>query len=302
MDTISLHQAGFDSAVASLGTSLTAEHAQLLARYTKDAVIAYDGDGRGCPPPSGPSSAGAGGAECEGPPGEGGKGPGRVHQEIRARGLRPSAGQKREPHRLPAGAAAGRYDLSDDSQRVEFLREATGVIASLHSAVEREIYGGHAAQMAGISAEAMAQEVKKGPPPHPEGKKAAGAAGPVPRHPAPAKARGCATTTSAPPGRRRGAAPDPAGQLPCWRRRRACRAGVLLRCWGGFDLLRQPCGRGTEHPAARPGRGAGAGGDGPPGLGGRAAGKSGQQLQSPGRLHALIREETRCSGTDEAVC
>ena len=33
MDTISLHQAGFDSAVASLGTSLTAEHAQLLARY-----------------------------------------------------------------------------------------------------------------------------------------------------------------------------------------------------------------------------------------------------------------------------
>ena len=44
---------------------------------------------------------------------------------------------------------------------MEFLREATGVIASLHSAVEREIYGGHAAQMAGISAEAMAQEVKK---------------------------------------------------------------------------------------------------------------------------------------------
>ena len=85
----------------------------------------------------------------------------------------------------------GRYDLSDDSQRVEFLREATGVIASLHSAVEREIYGGHAAQMAGISAEAMAQEVKKGaPPPHPEGKKAAGAAGPVPRHPAPAQGQG----------------------------------------------------------------------------------------------------------------
>ena len=47
MDTISLHQAGFDSAVASLGTSLTAEHAQLLARYFKDAVIAYDGDGAG---------------------------------------------------------------------------------------------------------------------------------------------------------------------------------------------------------------------------------------------------------------
>ena len=47
MDTIALHQAGFDSAVASLGTSLTAEHAQLLARYFQNAVIAYDGDGAG---------------------------------------------------------------------------------------------------------------------------------------------------------------------------------------------------------------------------------------------------------------
>ena len=47
MDTISLHQAGFDSAVASLGTALTEEHGQLLARYFKEAIIAYDGDGAG---------------------------------------------------------------------------------------------------------------------------------------------------------------------------------------------------------------------------------------------------------------
>ena len=47
MDTISLHQAGFDCAVASLGTALTPEHAQLLSRYTKEAIIAYDGDGAG---------------------------------------------------------------------------------------------------------------------------------------------------------------------------------------------------------------------------------------------------------------
>ena len=47
MDTISLHQAGFDSAVASLGTALTEEHAQLLSRYFKQAIIAYDGDGAG---------------------------------------------------------------------------------------------------------------------------------------------------------------------------------------------------------------------------------------------------------------
>lgn len=47
MDTIALHQAGFDNAVASLGTSLTGMQAKLLSRYTKDVVITYDSDGAG---------------------------------------------------------------------------------------------------------------------------------------------------------------------------------------------------------------------------------------------------------------
>lgn len=47
MDTIALHQAGFDNAVASLGTSLTGMQARLLSRYTKDVVITYDSDGAG---------------------------------------------------------------------------------------------------------------------------------------------------------------------------------------------------------------------------------------------------------------
>ena len=42
-----LHQAGFDSAVASLGTSLTPEQARLLSRYTSEVIIAYDNDGAG---------------------------------------------------------------------------------------------------------------------------------------------------------------------------------------------------------------------------------------------------------------
>lgn len=47
MDTIALHQAGFDNAVASLGTSLTGLQARLLSRYTKDVIITYDSDGAG---------------------------------------------------------------------------------------------------------------------------------------------------------------------------------------------------------------------------------------------------------------
>ena len=47
MDVISLHQAGFTNAVASLGTALTEGHADILKRYTGNVVISYDSDTAG---------------------------------------------------------------------------------------------------------------------------------------------------------------------------------------------------------------------------------------------------------------
>ncbi len=44
---ISLHQAGFTNAVASLGTSLTAGHAALLKRYVGEVYLTYDSDEAG---------------------------------------------------------------------------------------------------------------------------------------------------------------------------------------------------------------------------------------------------------------
>lgn len=47
MDVISLHQAGFSMAVASLGTAFTSGQANLLLRYTENAYLCYDSDGAG---------------------------------------------------------------------------------------------------------------------------------------------------------------------------------------------------------------------------------------------------------------
>ncbi len=47
MDVISMHQAGFTQAVASLGTAFTPEQANLLKRYTDTVLLAYDSDGAG---------------------------------------------------------------------------------------------------------------------------------------------------------------------------------------------------------------------------------------------------------------
>ncbi len=47
MDVVSVHQGGFDNAVATLGTALTPEQAKLISNYTKTVVLSYDSDGPG---------------------------------------------------------------------------------------------------------------------------------------------------------------------------------------------------------------------------------------------------------------
>ncbi|MCD7928121.1 MAG: DNA primase, partial [Oscillospiraceae bacterium] len=47
IDVITLHQAGFDNAVATMGTALTEEHIHLLTRYTRQLVLCYDNDAAG---------------------------------------------------------------------------------------------------------------------------------------------------------------------------------------------------------------------------------------------------------------
>lgn len=47
MDVIALHQAGFDNAVASLGTAFTIGQAEIIKRFTDEVYLAYDSDGAG---------------------------------------------------------------------------------------------------------------------------------------------------------------------------------------------------------------------------------------------------------------
>lgn len=52
------------------------------------------------------------------------------------------------------GAIARKYHLNDDEERIQFLREAADLVASLPSPVQREIYGGRAAETAKVTPEA----------------------------------------------------------------------------------------------------------------------------------------------------
>ena len=162
MDTISLHQAGFDCAVASLGTALTPDHAQLLARFTKEAVIAYDGDGAGV------SAAQRAipilektGIQVKVLRMQGAKDPDEYIKSFGREAFARLLDQSENHIDYRIRQIRQKYDLTDDAQKVEFLRDAAGLVASLARPVEREVYGARCAQAAGISAEAMAQEVKR---------------------------------------------------------------------------------------------------------------------------------------------
>ena len=162
MDTISLHQAGFDSAVASLGTALTPEHAQLLSRYFPEAIIAYDGDGAGV---SATQRAipllERAGMKVRVLRVTGAKDPDEFIKQFGRDAFLRLLDQSENQVDYRLEQIRKKYDPSDDTQKVGFLQEAAQLLSSLPSAVEREIYGRHAAETAGVSPEAVAQEVKK---------------------------------------------------------------------------------------------------------------------------------------------
>lgn len=162
MDTLSLHQAGFDCAVASLGTALTPDHAQLLSRYTKEVVIAYDGDGAGVSA----AQRAIGLLEKTGMKVrvlrmKGAKDPDEFIGKYGSEAFAKLLDQSENHIEYRIDQVKGKYDLTDDAQRVEFLKEAVPILAQLPSPAEREIYGARCAETAGVSADVVAQEIKR---------------------------------------------------------------------------------------------------------------------------------------------
>lgn len=162
MDAIALHQYGFDCAVASLGTALTAEQVSLLKKYTGQVILLYDTDEAGQDATRRANTLlENGGLQVRVLRMQGAKDPDEFLKEYgaeRFRRLLDSAENYAE-HQL--AALQSRYDLRQDEQKVEFLQEAVQLIAGLSSQIEREIYAGRAAEAAGVTQQAVLMEVEK---------------------------------------------------------------------------------------------------------------------------------------------
>jgi DNA primase len=170
VDVVPLHQAGFDNAVASMGTALTTEQTRLISRYAKEIVICYDNDPAGKKATERaldllknsefnvrvlrlPDRIVDGQAV-------------KIDADdfIRLRGaeafekLLTGSGGGME-YRL--GELREKYDLTDDVQRLEYLRQVCTLLAEIASPVEREVWCAKAAAGTGVTADALKQETER---------------------------------------------------------------------------------------------------------------------------------------------
>ena len=163
MDVISLHKAGIENAIASLGTALTAEQARIIARYAKEVVICYDSDeaGQKAAQRAIPILRGAGLlVRVMAVPGN--KDPDEFinacgdEGAARFRRLIEQSGNDVE-YRL-AKLKSG-YDLSNENGRIQYLMTAVELLAGLENAIERDVYVSRLSQELNVDKNAILQQM-----------------------------------------------------------------------------------------------------------------------------------------------
>ena len=162
IDVVTLHQFGFDNAVASLGTSLTEEQVTLLSRYTEQVVLTYDGDeaGQRAAQRAIPMLEKAG-IQVKVLQMKDAKDPDEFLHKFGADRFKLLLEDSSNRVEYQLNAIARKYDLAEDDQRIKFIHESAELISTLGSAVQREIYGHRIAEAGKISFESMKMEIEK---------------------------------------------------------------------------------------------------------------------------------------------
>ena len=162
IDVVTLHQFGFDNAVASLGTSLTEEQVNLLSRYTEEVVLTYDGDeaGQRAAKRAIPMLEKAG-IKVRVLQMKDAKDPDEFLQKFGADRFKLLLEESSNRVEYQLNAILKKYDLREDDQRIGFIHEAAELISTLGSAVQREVYGNRVAEKGKISEDAMKMEIGK---------------------------------------------------------------------------------------------------------------------------------------------
>ena len=162
LDVISMHQAGFTNAVASLGTAVTGEQVRLLSKYAKRAVLAYDTDEAG-------KRAMGKAAELFGEVGlEVGvlnlgeaKDPDEFIQKYGKERLENQLVKPKGYTETRLDAIFEKYNMDEAEEKIKAINESCAELALIKSEVEREVYGVKVAEKYKMPPEIILKNIKK---------------------------------------------------------------------------------------------------------------------------------------------
>lgn len=141
MDVIAVNQAGFENAVATLGTAITPNQARLISHYAEEVVIAYDSDNAG-------QKASQKAINHFSDVGirtriirmEGAKDPDEYIKKFGVDRFRMLLDGSSDAIDFMLDKCESGIDLNTEMGQVEFLNKASKILAGIESPLEREVY------------------------------------------------------------------------------------------------------------------------------------------------------------------
>jgi len=162
MDVISMHQAGFQNAVATLGTAITEEHARIIAKYTKKVILSYDSDGAGQNATDKAMKLLDGvGVPVRILKMEGAKDPDEYIKKFGKEKFRALIEGSRTGFEFRLESVLSKFPQNDDQNRLRAASELADIISGYGSAVERDLYSSKAASALGIAVEPLREDIEK---------------------------------------------------------------------------------------------------------------------------------------------
>ncbi len=156
MDVITMQQAGIDTAVCACGTALTPDQVRLISQYAEEVILCYDSDEAGQKATlrslelfrSSPVKVGVLQIPGAKDPDEYIKKYGPERFQALLDGVGSALDFRLENLRR-------KYDLKEDSQRLQYVKEAVEMLAQRSNPTEREVYAGRLAEQTDISKAAI---------------------------------------------------------------------------------------------------------------------------------------------------
>ena len=161
MDVISMQQAGIDTAVCACGTALTPDQVRLISEYADEVILSYDSDEAGQKATlrslelfrNSPVKVGV----LQIP---GAKDPDEYIKKYGAERFQALLDGVGNALDFRLGRLKDQYDLAQDAQRLEYVKEAVDLLAQRSSPTEQEVYAGRLAEETNISKTAIMTQLE----------------------------------------------------------------------------------------------------------------------------------------------